>query len=122
MEQELQRYADDRFCYLTTVGRVSGHPHEIEMWFALRGATLYMLAGNRYDSDWVKNVQREPAVRVRIRERIFAGRGRIVDEDSAEAVRARELLGPKYGEWQPGEPHSGWTWQALPVAVDLERQ
>ncbi len=120
MEQDLRPYADERFCYLTTVGRVSGQLHEIEMWFALAGTTLYMLAGNRYGSDWVKNIQRDPAVRVRIRERIFTGHGRIVDEESGEAVTARELIGPKYGEWQPGEPRVGWTWQALPVAVDLE--
>jgi hypothetical protein len=25
------------FCYLTTVGRVSGRPHTIEIWFALDG-------------------------------------------------------------------------------------
>lgn len=37
--------ADEDFCYLTTRGRVSGQPHEIEIWFAADGETLYMLAG-----------------------------------------------------------------------------
>jgi hypothetical protein len=27
--------ADEEFCYLTTTGRVTGRPHEIEIWFAL---------------------------------------------------------------------------------------
>ncbi len=36
---------DDDFCYLTTRGRVSGRPHEIEIWFALEGRTLYLLSG-----------------------------------------------------------------------------
>lgn len=117
---DLSQYIDERFCYLTTTGRTSGNPHEIEIWFALDGATLYMLAGNRRDSDWVRNIERIPAVRVRIRERIFDGTGRIVDEASDEAIRARELVGPKYGEWQPGQPRAGWTWEALPVAVDLK--
>lgn len=120
MADDLSRYAAEDFCYVTTTGRVSGRPHEIEIWFALDGPTLYMLAGGRHDSDWVKNLQQQPAVQVRIRERVFAGRGRVVDERSAEATRARELVGPKYDEWQPGQPHTGWTWEALPVAVDLD--
>ncbi|HEX6289649.1 MAG TPA: nitroreductase/quinone reductase family protein [Herpetosiphonaceae bacterium] len=117
---ELQPYADEDFCYLTTVGRVSGRPHEIEMWFALGGTTLYMLAGYRDRADWVKNIRQQPSVQVRIRERMFVGRGRIVDETSDEAIQARLLVGPKYNEWQPGQPRSGWTWEALPVAVDLD--
>jgi deazaflavin-dependent oxidoreductase (nitroreductase family) len=117
--EHLGQFADERFCYLTTVGRVSGKPHEIEIWFALEGSTLYMLAGSRYGSDWVKNIQQQPTVRVRIRERIFEGQARVVNEASSEATRARELVGPKYDEWRPGQPQTGWTWSALPVAVDL---
>jgi deazaflavin-dependent oxidoreductase (nitroreductase family) len=116
----LEQYTDEAFCYLTTTGRVSGKDHEIEIWFALDGTTLYMLAGNRERSDWVKNIQRQPAVRVRIRDQVFSAQGRLVDESSAEAIRARELVGPKYDEWQPGQAKTGWTWEALPVAIDLE--
>ena len=31
----LAAHVDDDFCYLTTRGRVTGAPHEIEIWFAL---------------------------------------------------------------------------------------
>jgi deazaflavin-dependent oxidoreductase (nitroreductase family) len=117
---DLAQYTDEAFCYLTTTGRVSGRPHTIEIWFALSGTTLYMLSGGRYNVDWVKNIERNPSVTVRIRDRTFAGQGRIVDESSTEAIRARELVGPKYDEWQPGQPKTGWTWEALPVAVDLD--
>ena len=27
--------ADEDYCYLTTTGRISGRPREIEIWFAL---------------------------------------------------------------------------------------
>jgi hypothetical protein len=117
---DLQAYNNEQFCYLTTIGRVTGRLHEVEIWFVLDGATLYMLAGNRLASDWVKNIQRYPDVSLRIRDRVFVGRGRVVDETSQEAIRARTLLGPKYGEWQPGLPKRGWAWTALPVAVDLQ--
>ncbi len=120
MLHELSSYAGEPFCYLTTIGRVTGQRHEIEIWFAVEGTTLYMLAGGRYTADWVKNIQRNPAVTVRIKDRTFAGHGRVVDEASTEAIRARTLVGPKYGEWQPGQLQWGWTWTALPVAVDVQ--
>ncbi len=116
---DLQSYTGEEYCYLTTTGRVSGRKHEIEIWFALNGATLYMLAGN-HGSDWVKNIQKTPNVTVRIRDRVFAGHGRFVEAGSAEDTTARMLVGPKYREWQPGQPRRGWTWTALPVAVDLQ--
>jgi hypothetical protein len=40
------------FCYLTTTGRVSGRPHTIELWFALKGPTLYVLSGGGDRSGW----------------------------------------------------------------------
>lgn len=119
MPEDLSSYTAERFCYLTTVGRASGRPHEIEIWFALDGPTLYMLSGN-HGSDWVKNILHQPAVTVRIRNRIFSGTGRILEASNAEAVRARELIGPKYNEWQPDQPRTGWAWEALPVAVDFD--
>ncbi|MDP9309859.1 MAG: nitroreductase/quinone reductase family protein [Chloroflexota bacterium] len=120
MLNELHSYSSEHFCYIATIGRVTGRLHEIEIWFALSGTTLYMLAGGRYNSDWVKNIERNPSVTVRIKDRMFVGQGRVVDEASDEAIRARKLVGPKYGEWQPDQAKVGWTWEALPVAVDLK--
>ena len=57
---DLAPLAGESYCYLTTTGRVSGEPREIEIWFGLEGATLYMLSGGRDRSDWVKNLLREP--------------------------------------------------------------
>ena len=39
--------ADDDFCYLTTTGRVTGEPHEIEIWFAVDGDTALPALGCR---------------------------------------------------------------------------
>jgi deazaflavin-dependent oxidoreductase (nitroreductase family) len=117
-EQTLRGLGDEAFCYLTTVGRRSGRRHTIEIWFALHGTTLYMLAGGGRNSDWVRNLIETPSVRVRIGRRTFAGRARVV-ADGAEKRRARRLLPAKY---QPGydEDLSEWRRTALPVAVDLD--
>ena len=119
MEEDLNSYAAEEYCYLTTTGRVSGRRHEIEIWFALDGSTVYMLA-RKHGSDWGRNIQKTPDVTVHIRARVFAGRGRVVPAGTEEDITARTLVGPKYREWQPGQPQRGWTWTALPVAVDLD--
>ena len=106
---------NEQYCYLTTTGRVTGRPHEIEIWYALEGATLYMLSDSDR-SDWVKNLRRTPEVTVRIAGETFYGRARVV-EDGGEDELARRLLVQKY-EGDPGSL-SDWRRTALPVAVDL---
>jgi deazaflavin-dependent oxidoreductase (nitroreductase family) len=110
--------ADEDFCYLTTRGRMSGQEHTIEIWFALDGErVVYLLSGGRDRSDWVKNLQADPSVTVRIGSQAWSGRARLV-EAGEEAERARSLVVAKY---QPryGGGLSGWRRRSLPVAVDL---
>src|SRR5215469_17766582 len=95
MTTDLQHLADEDFCYLTTTGRVSGRPHTIEIWFVLNGHTLYMLSGGMDRSDWVKNALRLPDVTVRIKDRVIAGKARLV-KDAGEEALARRLLFEKY--------------------------
>lgn len=113
----LHMFTEDDFCYLTTVGRVTGRPHEIEIWFALSGATLYMLSGGRDSADWVKNLRQNPSVAVRLRDRTFTGHGRVVDH-AAEDARARRLV---VGKYQPryADDLDEWGRTALVVAVDV---
>jgi deazaflavin-dependent oxidoreductase (nitroreductase family) len=108
---------DEDYCYLTTIGRVSGEPREIEIWFGLEGSTVYMLSGGRDRSDWVKNLIRDPRVTVRIAERSLDGRARVVS-DPDEDSRARRLLFEKYSSGYSGDL-SNWRETALPIAVDL---
>ena len=108
---------EDDFCYVTTRGRVSGQPHEIEIWFVLSGARLYLLAGAGEDSDWVRNLRVDPAVTVRLRDSTFSATARVV-EDTDEDRRARTLVFDKYQPRYTGELES-WRERALPVAIDL---
>ena len=111
------RLSDESYCYLTTTGRVSGEPREIEIWFGLQGQTLYMLSGGRDGSDWVKNLMREPRVSVRIGDRTFQGDARVV-EDPDEDARARAVLFEKYSPGYAGDLEN-WRERSLPIAVDL---
>ena len=110
--------ASEPYCYLTTTGRRTGSPHTIEIWFGLRGDTLYILAGARERSDWVRNILKTPEVKVRIGGTTFAGRGRAVEPDSDEDTLARKLLVEKYAPGYSGSLDN-WGKTALPVAVDV---
>lgn len=111
---------EDPYCYLTTTGRVSGRPHEIEIWFALVGSTVYMMnGGSKYDagkSDWVRNLRKTPAVKLRIREQTYDATARIVT-DAAEDAMVRRLLVEKYAT--PEKPLTEWGESALPVAIEI---
>ena len=113
----LPRLAKEDYCYLTTTGRVSGRPHEIEIWFGLHNNILYLLAGSE-NSDWVKNLRKTSSVTVRIGKQTFAGTARLATEKE-EDTRARYLLAEKYQEWDEGKTLSEWARTALPVAIDL---
>ena len=114
---ELLAATDDDFCYLTTRGRVSGRPHEIEIWFALDGRTLYLLAGGGHRSDWVRNLRAEPAVTVRLRDTTYAATARVV-EAGEESERGRGLVFEKYQPRYSGSLER-WRRESLLVAIDV---
>lgn len=112
----LSQLASEEYCYLTTTGRKSGNPHEIEIWFGIQDNSLYLLSGGGDDSDWVKNLRVNPNVTVRIAKHTFTGIARIVSSDK-EATIARHMLAGKYQGWQQGQSLSGWGRTALVVGI-----
>lgn len=109
----------EEYCYLTTKGRKTGNPHEIEIWFGMDGNSLYLLSGGRDKSDWVKNLLKDPHVTVRIAKYTFTAVARLVSEEKEEAT-ARYMLAEKYQEWENGKSLSEWARTALVVALDLD--
>ena len=114
---DLQR---QEYCYFTTTGRVTGNPHEIEIWFGLNASTLYLMSGDG-KSDWVKNLKKNPTVTVRIAKHTFNATARIV-EDQAEQLLARNLLADKYKERESDGSLSEWAQSALVVGLDVSSE
>ena len=114
-----ERLAAEDFCYLTTTGRTSGRPHEIEIWFAIEDGTLYLLSGGGDAADWVKNLKKDRRVTVRINSQRVSLRARILRASTKEDATARALLDGKYMGWREGKKLSSWARGALPVAIDL---
>ena len=91
------------FLYLTTTGRRTGLPREIEIWFTERDGRYYLIAEHRESAQWVRNLRAQPRVHVRLGDRRFEATARVVDDvkepDLAAAVKA--LSDAKYG-WSDG--------------------
>jgi deazaflavin-dependent oxidoreductase (nitroreductase family) len=116
---DLETLAAEQYAYLTTTGRVSGEPREIEIWFAVGSdRVLYLLSGGGDRSDWFRNIGADPRVSVRIGSETFDGTARIV-EDPEEAWRARDLIPGKYESGYSGDL-SDYKANAIPVAIDLD--
>ena len=89
--------------YLTTTGRRSGAPREIEIWFTRDEDRYYLVSERRDRAHWVRNVRVEPRVQWRVADVRFAGRARVLDTP-ADRERARAAQGrsrTKYG-WGNG--------------------
>lgn len=120
----LQALADEQFCHLTTIGRRSGQPHTIEIWFAMAGDRMYLLAQNGERADWVRNLRVNPRVQVRVGTEERDGIAHALEpaaEPEADA-QARRLIVGKYEGWHPGQPLHAWAVTALPVAIEFPRR
>jgi deazaflavin-dependent oxidoreductase (nitroreductase family) len=94
---------ETEFLYLTTTGRRTGQPREIEIWFTQHAGRYYLIAEHRWETHWVQNVAADPRVRVRVGGQEFQARARVIDGDADPAVHtsAQELSERKYG-WGDG--------------------
>ena len=94
-----------KYLYLTTVGRVSGQPREIEIWFVESDGKLYVLAEQFRGAQWVKNIERNARVRVRVGDEQFEATARVLDpeRDRLRWHTAQRLSNEKYG-WGEGLP------------------
>lgn len=116
-EDDPTEYGNEEFCYLTTTGRRTGQPHTIEIWFAVDRGVVYMMAGGRDTSDWVRNLIAQPSVRLQIGEHDWDARARVVDPGTEDDARVRPLLRDKYAN--ASDDLVSWARTALPVALEV---
>jgi deazaflavin-dependent oxidoreductase (nitroreductase family) len=78
---------------LETTGRTSGRPRRVPVGNGLRGDKFWIVSEHGYGSDYVKNVQANPRVRVKVGDRWRAGTAHPLPDDDPEA-RMRALNRP----------------------------
>ena len=110
---DLNQFEKEEYCYLTTRGRVTGNPHEIEIWFVVHDGALFIMSGNLEKSDWVKNLLKEPNVSIRIAGQTFSAIAS-VDITSEERL-IRNKMADKYKEREADGSLSEWAQTALVV-------
>lgn len=101
----------ESFLYLTTTGRKSGLPRQIEIWFVEHGGRHYIVSERREASNWVQNLSQDPRVDFSVGPRgatasvvpVTKALARVVDsakeQELAAEVSAR--MDAKYG-WSSG--------------------
>jgi deazaflavin-dependent oxidoreductase (nitroreductase family) len=94
---------DAEFLYLTTTGRRSGQPREIEIWFAHHEGRYYLIAEHRVQANWVQNLSANPQVHIRVAGSSMKGTARVMDANTEPALcrQIQALSEKKYG-WGDG--------------------
>lgn len=90
------------YLYLTTIGRRSGKPREIEIWFTRQDGCYYVIA-EYTTSHWVQNLLQTPQVEVRLGEERFRANTRVISPESEPLLHSavQQLSREKYG-WGEG--------------------
>jgi deazaflavin-dependent oxidoreductase (nitroreductase family) len=94
---------ETKYLYLTTTGRRTGRPREIEIWFTRHRARYYLVAEHGLKARWVQNLLADPLVQVGIGARRFPARARVVDHRAERGLisAVRRRFETKYG-WGDG--------------------
>ena len=78
---------------LETTGRRSGQPRRVPVGNGLRGDTFWIMSEHGYGADYVKNIEADPRVRVKVGRRWRSGTAHVLPDDDVRA-RMRELRRP----------------------------
>lgn len=103
LKERLARY---RQIKISVIGRKSGRTISIPVWFVLEGETLYLLPVQGSDTQWYKNVLRNPEIRIEARG--VEARFRASPVTDAKAVKSVvEKFRDKYGAKDVKKYYSG---------------
>jgi deazaflavin-dependent oxidoreductase (nitroreductase family) len=78
---------------LETTGRKSGRPRRVPVGNGLRGDQFWIVTEHGYAADYVKNIQMDPRVRVKVGRRWRGGTAHLMPDDDV-AARLRFLRRP----------------------------
>jgi deazaflavin-dependent oxidoreductase (nitroreductase family) len=102
---DIENIANEKVLLLTTIGRKTGLPREIEIWFVVHRGCFFLFAETGEAAKWVKNIRRNPEVRMRIGEHRINATARVLDAPGDQGLRNQvaAIARVKYG-WGDGLP------------------
>jgi deazaflavin-dependent oxidoreductase (nitroreductase family) len=95
----LKKVAGKQTTTLTHIGRKTGTPHNVTIWFVLDNDKLYIGTANA-NRQWVRNVKQTPQVKLSMGGETFSGSARFLT-DRAEHERAMSAIRRKYWMFRP---------------------
>ena len=97
---KINNFEREQYLYLTTRGRKSGLPREIEIWFTYLDGRFYVIA-EYPTANWLQNLQAHSEGQVRISSQNFSVQAGILDPQSNLHRTVADLSIKKYG-WGDG--------------------
>lgn len=107
-----------REMHLTTKGRRTGRPHEVEVWYAYSNGKIYTAASLGHKADWIKNIASNNEVSVRIADTRFKGKA-VILEGEASSIEAIRLCYTKYYGQASDDVVKDWYEDCIPIRIDL---
>ena len=113
LKERLTRYHQIR---ISVIGRKSGKTISIPVWFVLEGEKLYLLPVQGSDTQWYKNVLKNPSIRIDARGAEAEFRAVPITDDKA-VKSVVEKFREKYGAKDVKKYYSKFD---VAVAVELD--
>lgn len=82
---------EPQYIYVASIGRKSGKPHLIEIWFVEHNGRYYLCSENRDENIWVQNMRHNPNIAAHLaggQSTKFRGTARPVDPDAEAELHA----------------------------------
>lgn len=112
---------DERYCYLSTQGRVTGRRHTAELWFVPGDGGVYLMSGSGGLTQWCLNLQAEEQGVLRIGTTSWLARVTFLADDDPDRDEALATFHDKYDP--PGKNRfDAWTRNASVVQLVFTRE
>ena len=114
-EQFTRALESTREIQLTVIGRKSGREITIPVWFVQQGGTLYLLPVRGSDSDWYKNMLREPTIRLTVGDVQLTARATPI----TDPARVAQIVGTFRARYGAGDVEAYYPKRDVAVEVPL---
>jgi len=107
----------EKFIFLTTKGRKTGKTHVVELWFAHTNNRIYLSHEGEF-TDWMKNIQKDGKVKMKIGSGNLEGSAIIAPVGSAAREVGKKALYEKY--YGPVSKQALDDWFELSTVVEIK--
>jgi deazaflavin-dependent oxidoreductase (nitroreductase family) len=107
---------------LTGIGRRTGKPHKVKLWFFSDDSHFYLMTYARRHgrgTDWYRNLRKQRSAQIEVGQRRYAGHLVAVEDPEPFLQQITEMFAAKYG-WQLVRSYYTET-KRIPIKLRFER-